>query len=91
MKSIKSGDYKYGAGTTLNFVSVDNTLHSTCIFDNSPLYADVQNFKNGNVYHVIGWKTKTHENGNCFIELVDTPDLLQIRYIPNVIQSFFNL
>ena len=77
MKLVSSNikSYKYGDGVTLSFVTALEVLHSTCVFANSPLYNDLLQLKKGESYQVVGWKTVTHANGNCFIKLVDLPDI----------------
>ena len=77
LKSMKTKDYQYGAGTTLSFKSINGVLYSTVVFENHPFHKVISCFKTESVHHVTGWKVNEFDNGNCIINLDSVPDLIK--------------
>ena len=70
--------YEFSKGLTLTFLEeLNDVLYIACVFEKNPLYNEVLKLKTENIYHVGGWETKRLDNGNFFIELVDTPEFTE--------------
>ena len=70
--SNKIKEYEYSKGCSMAFAENETGyLFNSCVFENNPLFDTVKELEVGLPFKVLGWKTKTYENGNSFFNLCE--------------------
>ena len=74
--SKKTKTYTYSDGCCLTFVDEEkDTAYFACVFKNKPFYSKLALLQTNGYYKVVGWITRTTDDGDFMIDIVDLPDV----------------
>ena len=72
--SIKK--YTYSKGISLSFVDAEDRQYIACVFENNPMYTDLEALNENTDYKVTAWVTEELEGGDkFFVDLINIPEM----------------